>query len=103
MSNLRITEFAGLGSSASGDGPVQAVSSPPTAQQVVAIGATSTASAAFNASTTIIRVQPEAVCAIYVGTSAPIATTGLSARLAAGQTEYFRVDPGSKLAVIQDT
>lgn len=77
----------------------QAVKTPPTASQTVAIGGSSTRSAAFNAATVIIRIQADAICSVEIGGTAPTATT-TSARLAAGQTEYFLVQAGDKLAVI---
>ena len=101
MSNLRITEFLGIGGGNQSD--VQAVAGPPVAEQIVAIGAVTGQSAAFNAKTRIIRVHAEAVCAVYVGSQNPIATAGTSARFTAGQTEYYSVAAGDKLAVIQDT
>ena len=101
MSNVRITEFAGLGQDPNGS--VQAVAGPPVAQQVVPIGVASSASSAFGVTTTIVRLSCEAICAIYVGSTTPTATSGVSSRFLAGQTEYFRVAPGDKLAVIADT
>jgi hypothetical protein len=79
----------------------QAVVTPPLASQKIAITASSVQSAAFNASTTIIRVHCDAVCSVQIGGTNPTATTS-SARLAAGQTEYFMVTPGDKLAVIEN-
>jgi hypothetical protein len=100
MANVRVTEYTGLGSDPNGS--VQAVAGPATKEQIVAIGVLAL-SAGFNAATTIIRVHAEAICAIAVGGTAPVATTGTSARMIAGQTEYFRVVPGDKIAVITDT
>jgi hypothetical protein len=77
----------------------QAVKTPPVTSQKVAIGVSSAQSAAFNALTVLIRVHAEAVCSVQIGGTNPTATT-TSARFAAGQTEYFLVAPGDKLAVI---
>jgi hypothetical protein len=101
MANLRITGFSGLGGGRNDD--VQAVAGPPTEEQIVAIGGASAPSAAFAANTTIVRLHAEAICAVYVGGQNPTATAGQSARMLAGQTEYFRVVAGDKLAVIADT
>lgn len=74
---------------------------PPLAEQTVAIGGTSTQSAVFNAKTKSIRVHTDAICSIAVGTS-PTATA-TTMRMVAGQTEYFAVTPGHRLAVITNT
>lgn len=76
----------------------QAASTPGVAKQTVAITASSVQSAAFSSVTRLIRVQADSICSIEIGTS-PTATA-TSARLTAGQTEYFIVNPGDKLAVI---
>ncbi len=72
---------------------------PPVAVQTVAIGGSSAQSAAFNARTVIIRVHADAICSILIGGTNPTATA-TNARFIAGQTEYFLVTPGDKLAVI---
>lgn len=74
---------------------------PPLAEQTVAIGGGSTQSAAFNAKTQIIRVHTDAICSIAIGAN-PTATAN-TARLAANATEYFKVAPGDKIAVITNT
>lgn len=79
-----------------------AAQSPKTAENNVAISGASAASAAFNAKTLLVRVHTDAICSVEVGGSAPVATTA-SARMIAGQTEYFLVKPGDKLAVIANT
>ncbi len=76
----------------------QAVSTPAVASQAVAFTATSTQSAAFNASTGIIRVHVDAIALVEIGGTSPTATS-TSLRMVAGQTEYFVVLPGQKLAV----
>ena len=105
MATLYITEFQALGQSGmptwgTTNGPTQAAQQPPIAEQTVAIGA-STQSAAFNAATVLVRLHTDAICSVLFGTN-PTATTA-SARLAAGQTEYFGVAPGMKVAVITNT
>lgn len=81
--------------------PTSIALQPPVAEQTVAIGVGSAASSAFNAATKFIRVHTDAICSIKVST-APTATALLS-RMAAGQTEYFGVSPGTKIAVIVNT
>lgn len=60
---------------------------------------------AFNSATGLIRIQcftsdVTDVCNVEIGGTNPTAT-GLSMRLTSGQTEYFVVKPGAKLAVYQ--
>ena len=99
MANLHITEFDRLAVSANGGPVVQIASMPPLAEQVVAIGASSAASSAFNASTRFVCLTPKADCHIQIG-AAPTATTSLLP-LTSGQAYYFGVTPGHKVAVIQ--
>ena len=76
---------------------------PSLAEQQVAIGAGSTQSSAFNASTRIVRVHTDAICHIAIGTN-PTASTATK-RLAANQTEFFGVQAhgagSQKIAVIE--
>lgn len=104
MAVLYITEYAELSILAAGrvgQMPVE----PPVTEQTVAINVGSTQSAAFNASTKLIRVHCDGICAIEIGTSptATVASGGAgSQRLAANQTQFHDVSRGSfKLAVIQ--
>ena len=99
MANLHITEFDRLAVSANGGPVVQIASMPPLAEQVVAIGASSAASSAFNASTRFVCLTPKADCHIQIGAT-PTATTSLLP-LTSGQAYYFGVTPGHKVAVIQ--
>lgn len=101
MATLYVTEFGASG--AVGNFAIGAVQQQPIAEQTVAIGASSAQSAAFNANTTIIRLQADAICSVEFGAN-PTATTG-KMRLAANQTEYFTVPPNSgwKVAVITNT
>lgn len=109
MATVYITEFADLAFSTT---PSQthaprelaqaAQQAPgPVVEQTVAIGGASAQSAAFNAATTLVRIHADSVCSILFGLN-PTATA-TSARLAAGQTEYFGVYPGTKVAVITNT
>lgn len=104
MATLYVTEFARQGRDLAGylnqnGAPEQ----PPVAEQTVAIGASSAASNAFNASTAIVRLHTDAICSVEFGASPTASATKM--RMAAGQTEYFAVTPGSgfKVAVITNT
>jgi hypothetical protein len=104
MAVLYITEYAQLMPSPVG-GQGQMPMEPPLAEQTVAIGGSSTASNAFNASTRFIRVHSDAICAVEVGATptATVASGGAgSGRMAANQTEYRGVPIGQsyKIAVI---
>ena len=100
MATAYVTEFQGLGSDPNGS--VQAVAGPPLAEQTVVIGVGSAQSAAFQPTTTVVRVHVDAICSFKIGGANPVATAS-SARMIAGQTEYFRVQPGDKVAVITNT
>jgi hypothetical protein len=62
---------------------------------------TTTQSAAFAANTVLIRVHVDAICSIAIGKD-PTATTS-TMRLVAGQTEYFAVSAGDKIAFVTNT
>ena len=76
-------------------------SEPSTVQQTVAIGGGSTQSSAFRTDTKLVRIHCDAICSIRFGTNPTASST--TARLAANQTEYFKVTPGDKVAVITNT
>jgi len=98
MAKLYISEYNKLGSGY--DNIV--VAEPASVEQTpVAIGGTTTQSQAFAANTRIIRVHTDVICSVAVGVN-PAATTN-SKRMIAGQTEYFAVTPGHKIAVISNT
>lgn len=102
MAVLYITEYAEMQigpAGRSGQMPMD----PPLAEQTVAIGGSSTASAAFNAATRFVRLHTDAICSIEFGT-APTATA-TTGRMAANQTEYRGVPLGQsfKVAVISNT
>lgn len=80
----------------------QAAPMPAVAQSTVAIAGASAQSAAFSSTTKLVRVHCDVICNITVGGTNPVATTS-TLRLAAGQTEYFAVSPGDKVAVIAGT
>ncbi len=78
--------------------PIQAAY--PGAAQSVAIGAASAQSTAVGSSTRCVRLRATADCYVKIGGN-PTANTTTSTLLGAGETEYFRVNPGDKVAVIQ--
>lgn len=102
MAVLYITEYADLAET-----PDQVrhemPQEPALADQTVAIGGSSTASAAFNIGTRFVRLNCDAPCSILFGT-APTATA-TKGRMAANQTEYRGVPQGAsyKVAVITNT
>lgn len=77
----------------------QAARMPAVVNQTVAIGVSSTQSTAFDPSTGLIRVHADVACHVVIGGTNPTATVS-SMRMIAGQTEYFTVKAGDKLAVI---
>lgn len=100
MATLYITEFSQIARQDINGVAVQAAQTPPYTEQTVTIGST-TQSAAFQASTRFVRLQPDGICSIAWGLN-PVATTA-NARMTAGQTEYYGVIPGQKVAVITNT
>lgn len=104
MAKLYITEFSALGASSRNPGTAmvaQVARQPAAAEQVLAIGASSDQSEEFDPNTVLVRVHADAPCSIVFGAD-PTATAD-NARLAAGQTEYFGVSAGLKVAVITNT
>ena len=100
MPKLYVTEFSQLGFTNVGGGTPQ-VRVPHTTTQVVAIGASSAASAAFQAKTVVVRLAADSVCSFVFGTT-PVATANDS-RMDVGRPEYFFVDPSLKVACITNT
>ena len=99
MATLYIAEFGTL-PQMSGGVPMIAPR-PALTTQTVAIGGTSTQSAAFSAQTRYIRLHCDAICSTSVGSN-PTATAA-NERMSADSTEYFAVQPGDKIAVITNT
>jgi hypothetical protein len=79
-------------------GKVMAGREPAVTSQTATISGTSTQSAAFNAATRFIRIHVNATCSLDFGSN-PIAVEG-ECDMAAGQTEYFGVVAGQKVAFI---
>ena len=102
MATLYITEFSHLAPTATpGNDAAPAPVVPGTAEQSIAITAGSVASAAFNANTKMIMVQPDAICSLAFSTSGSAATAVNTAhRVAANETRFYGVTPGGKVSVI---
>lgn len=100
MATLYISEYAVEGINNTG-AQLPLVYEPPIATQTVTIGAGSVQSSAFNAATTFVRLQSDAVCSIAFGAN-PTASAA-SPRTPANVVEYRGVTPGLKLAVITNT
>lgn len=104
MATLYVAEYSDVATVNTPRGPKgttgQAPQEPALAEQTVAIAGSTTQSSAFNKDTTLIRVHADVVCSIAIGSN-PTATTS-GKRLAEGQTEYFGVTPGHKIAVISN-
>lgn len=97
MTKLYITELKDFARDA---GRAEAVAMLPSlGTQALTLTGSTQQSAAFNAATRLVRLHAQVACHVAFGES-PTATTN-SMRLAEGQTEYFGVTPGHKLAVIQ--
>lgn len=99
MAVLDVTEYVNL--ARDGVGNVMPVGGEPAPTQQVNITAGSLQSAAFGANSRLARVHADVACRVEFGTN-PTATAA-SKRMAAGQTEYFGVRPGDKVAVISTT
>lgn len=110
MAVVCITEFVDVAPALRGQ-PPELAPLPAAVEQTVAITAGSVQSAAMGATTRVVRVHADSVCAIAFGTNpTAVAPSGTSAsatgtmRFAAGQTEYFGVPFGTgssyKFAVI---
>lgn len=100
MAKLYIAEHMEVATSGNGR-TVMIGKEPVIAEQTVAIGGTSTQSAAFRNETKFIRVHCDVICSIAIGSN-PTATASMR-RLAAGQTEFFDVTSATKIAVITNT
>lgn len=95
MANLQYTAFPDAGVVALGD---------PAAEAVVAIGAGSLQSAALPGSRISyrVRVYPEADCYVTWGANPTAKADGTDGRMmGANNPEYFAIEGGHKIAVIQ--
>lgn len=100
MAKLYITEYAQIGTDTLGF-PVLAPLEPGTDQTPVDYSGGEAKSAAFAATTRLVRIHTDAICSILFGAN-PTATTAKQ-RLAAGQTQFHAVTPGLKVSAISNT
>lgn len=100
MAILDITTYDSLASDVAGR--VIPVGREPSLQNIqVAITGTSTQSAAISDRAKLARLHCDVACRIAIGTNPTASAT--TQRMSAGQTEYFGVAPGDKVAVISTT
>ena len=72
------------------------------ASQRVAVGGTSAQSAAVGANTRLVRLVATSDCHVAIGDD-PTAVAASSALLPASVPEYFEINAGQKVAVIQSS
>ncbi len=99
MANLNITEFSGTPTKNGSNIDIAAL--PGLAVQSITY-TSSTASAAFNAETRLIRVTVDADAWLVVAET-PTATVATGTKLPSGAVEYFYVQPGDKIAAYDGT
>lgn len=100
MATLYIAEIGKLGVDIRGK-DVMAPYMPPLVEQTVTIGMSHTESNPFTGSTVFVQIHCDAICSVAFG-AAPIATAS-NQRLAANETRFVSVEPGSKLSVITNS
>lgn len=98
---LSVAEFESLLEDPNSGSPLPRC--PPITTQFIAYGSWPAMSAAFQANTRIVRLQPTGVCAVDAGGPDPIASAEHGMRMVGGAVEYFGVDPGDWLSVIAMT
>ena len=99
MGKAFVTEFAGVGAG-HGDRYAIPAARDPLASHQINIGSGSTQSDPFEGATTLVRVFAESDCIVAIGVD-PNAETGHQIALGAGQTDYFTVTGGHRIAVVQ--
>jgi hypothetical protein len=104
VSVITITEYATIAIPQVGGLGMQVPQEPPLAEQAIAITASSVQSAAFNAKTTLVRINIDgtAAAAVTFGTNptATIPSAGLgSGRISANGAEYRGVPKGQSFKV----
>lgn len=97
MALLDITEYSRLAQDHNGSRLAAGVE-PSSGNSQIPISAVSAKSAAMKEGTRFIRVHTDVNCRIAFGSDP--AASGASQRMVGGQTEYFGVIPGIKVAVI---
>jgi hypothetical protein len=102
MAKVYITEYVAMGQEWAGSRPIAAVQEPANVDQApITLSATSQQSEPFAGNSRLVRVHTDGVCSFSFGED-PTATTS-NRRMGAGQTEYFGVVPGHRIAVIENT
>jgi hypothetical protein len=98
MATLYVTEYSG----ATRGGQIQTTHGRRLRRNNVAIGASSTASAAFGVGCGLVRVATDTNCSFVFSQDAGVVPTATNADqyLAAGGVEYFTIGPGDYIAVI---
>lgn len=97
MATLWVSEYEGTGEDSLARSNY-APKEPRSANQTVTISGASTQSSAFDSRTRLIRVKTDTACYVEIGANPTASTSSL--RLDAGDTEYFSVVGGHKIAVI---
>lgn len=82
-------------------GGVQAIELPSLTGYQVANAGASTQGPVFNAKTRVIEVHTDSICSILIGPNPTAVTT--QGRMAAGETRYYRVQPGDRIAAVLNT
>jgi len=80
--------------------PLLVGTEPAVAYQQVSFTGTSGESAAFGATTRVIRVSADSICRIKISTAGTAVTATTGMRLSLGVAEYFNVSPGDKISAI---
>lgn len=103
MAFLYVTEYSDEGQTVRGAAQVAQENAATVDQTPVAISGSSAQSAAFAATTVLVRLETDSICSVRLGTN-PTATTN-NRRMQAGDIEYFGVPVGQsyKVAVIANT
>ena len=100
---LAISEFSTLPFTTNGVATNWAMC-PSIADQQLPIGASSTVSLAFSTSTRFVRLQASGICSVAFGAAGSTPTASANnARMAANASEYFGVQGGGRVAVIQNS
>lgn len=101
MSKLYVTEFESPGGQAGFPFPVADEHGNTTEQTPIDYSGGHAESAAFAATTKLVRIHTDAICSVTFGKT-PTATTS-HRRMAAGQTEYYFVRPADKVSAVTNT
>ena len=105
MSSLYITEYAQISPQGAARGSAQAGQEVPLAEQKLTVSGASTASAAFNANTRLVRLHSDVICSVLFGGSS-VSVGATSQRLAANVTEFHGIPAGqvvTKVAAISNS